>query len=161
VVAEPGTRLVERAGGIRVPGRIEWRPRLARNTSGGVRIITRQGSPWVSVPKLDKLPEPRNLGALRAEVQRRWGTIDLLDILKDTAFITDFNDCFASVASREVLDRATLSRRHPRRQPRGAARLQAPAPAEEHRRDPALRPGGEPDRVAKAGEDPQEKARYW
>ena len=84
---------------------------LARGTSGGVRIITRQGSPWVSVPKLDKLPEPKNLGALKAEVQRRWGTIDLLDILKDTAFITDFNDCFASVASREVLDRATLSRR--------------------------------------------------
>ena len=37
-------------------------------TSGGVRIITRQGSPWVSVPKLDKLPEPRNLAALKAEV---------------------------------------------------------------------------------------------
>jgi len=60
---------------------------LARGTSGGVRIITRQGSPWVSVPKLGKLPEPRNLGALKAEVERRWGTIDLLDILKDTAFI--------------------------------------------------------------------------
>ena len=84
---------------------------LARGTSGGVRIITRQGSPWVSVPKLDKLPEPKNLGALKAEVERRWGTIDLLDILKDTAFITDFTDSFASVASREVLDRATLNRR--------------------------------------------------
>ena len=84
---------------------------LAKGTSGGVRIITRQGSPWVSVPKLDKLPEPRNLGALKAEVERRWGTIDLLDILKDTAFITDFTDSFASVASREVLDRATLNRR--------------------------------------------------
>jgi TnpA family transposase len=84
---------------------------LAKGTAGGVRIITRQGSPWVSVPKLDKLPEPRNLGALKAEVQRRWGTIDLLDILKDSAFITDFTDCFASVASREVLDRETLNRR--------------------------------------------------
>ena len=84
---------------------------LARGTNGGVRIITRRGSPWVSVPKLDKLPEPRNLGALKAEVERRWGTIDLLDILKDTAFITGFTDSFASVASREVLDRATLNRR--------------------------------------------------
>ena len=84
---------------------------LARGTSGGVRIITRQGSPWVSVPKLDKLPAPRNLGALKAEVQRRWGTIDLLDILKDTAFITGFTDSFTSVASREVLDHATLNRR--------------------------------------------------
>jgi len=65
----------------------------------------------VSVPKLDKLPEPKNLGALKAEVERRWGTIDLLDILKDTAFITGFAGSFASVASREVLDRATLNRR--------------------------------------------------
>ena len=39
------------------------------------------------------------------------GTIDLLDILKDTAFITGFTDSFGSVASREVLDRATLNRR--------------------------------------------------
>jgi hypothetical protein len=46
---------------------------LARDTSGGVRIITRKGSPWVSVPKLGKLPEPRNLAMLKAEVQRRWG----------------------------------------------------------------------------------------
>lgn len=65
----------------------------------------------MSVPKLDKLPEPRNLGKLKAEVQRRWGTIDLLDILKDTAFITDFTDAFTSVATREVLDRQTLNRR--------------------------------------------------
>ncbi len=84
---------------------------LAKGTTGGVRIVIRQGRPWVSVPKLDKLPEPRNLGALKAEIERRWGTIDLLDILKDTAFITDFTNSFASVASREVLDRATLNRR--------------------------------------------------
>src|SRR5260370_20552397 len=84
---------------------------LAKGTSGGVRIITRQGSPWVSVPKLDKLPEPRNLGALKAEAERRWGTIDLLDILKDTAFITGFTGSFASVARPEVLDPAPLNPR--------------------------------------------------
>jgi TnpA family transposase len=84
---------------------------LTGGTTGGVRIITRHGSPWVSVPKLDKLPEPKNLEALKAEVERRWGTIDLLDILKDTAFITDFTDCFTSVASREILGRGTLNRR--------------------------------------------------
>jgi hypothetical protein len=61
---------------------------LAKDTAGGVRVITRKGQPWVSVPKLEKLPEPKNLAALKAEVQRRWGTIDLLDILKDTAFLT-------------------------------------------------------------------------
>ncbi|HEY5356903.1 MAG TPA: Tn3 family transposase [Streptosporangiaceae bacterium] len=84
---------------------------LGTGAAGGVRIISRKGQPWVSVPKLDKLPEPKNLTALKAEVERRWGTIDLLDILKDTAFLTGFTDELASVASREVLDKATLRRR--------------------------------------------------
>ena len=84
---------------------------LAQGTSGGVRIITRKGKPWVSVPKLDKLPEPVNLAALKAEVARRWGTIDLLDILKDTAFLTDFTDAFVSVATREALPKPVLHRR--------------------------------------------------
>jgi hypothetical protein len=70
---------------------------MTNGTAGGVRIITRHGQPWISVPKLDKLPEPANLGVLKAEVARRWGTLDLLDILKDTAFLTDFTDEFASV----------------------------------------------------------------
>lgn len=84
---------------------------LDTGTNGGVRIVTRKGQPWISVPKLEKLPEPKNLDALKAEVARRWGTIDLLDVLKDTAFLTDFTDQFASVATREVLDRTTLHRR--------------------------------------------------
>jgi TnpA family transposase len=84
---------------------------LTQGTTGGVRIITRNGQPWISVPRLEKLPEPQNLTALKAEVARRWGTIDLLDILKDCAFLTDFTDQFTSVASREVLDKATLHRR--------------------------------------------------
>jgi hypothetical protein len=33
---------------------------------------------WISVPSMDKVPEPPSLDALKAEVQRRWGTIDLL-----------------------------------------------------------------------------------
>ncbi|MEV0704589.1 hypothetical protein AB0I53_42650 [Saccharopolyspora sp. NPDC050389] len=70
--------------------------------------MTRNGQPWISVPKLEKLPEPRNLVALKAEVQRRWGTIDLLDILKDADFLTDFTDEFTSVATREALPRAVL-----------------------------------------------------
>jgi len=52
-------------------------------------------------PKLDKLPEPRNLGALKAEVERRWGTIEPARHPETTAFITGFTDSFASVASRE------------------------------------------------------------
>jgi TnpA family transposase len=84
---------------------------MANGTTGGVRVVTRAGKPWISVPKLEKLPEPRNLAALKAEVARRWGTIDLLDILKDSDFLTDFTDEFVSVATREALPRSVLRRR--------------------------------------------------
>lgn len=84
---------------------------MAKGTTGGVRIVTRKGQPWISVPKLEPLPEPQNLGALKGEVQRRWGTIDLLDILKDTALLTGFCEEFVSVATREAIPKATLHRR--------------------------------------------------
>jgi TnpA family transposase len=84
---------------------------LVDGTAGGVRIKTRNGEPWISVPKLTALPEPQHLQAVKDEVQRRWGTLDLLDVLKDADFLADFTPEFTSVASREVLDRTTLQRR--------------------------------------------------
>jgi len=32
---------------------------------------------------MEKLPEPTGLEPLKSEVVRRWGTIDLLDMLKE------------------------------------------------------------------------------
>ena len=84
---------------------------LADGSAGGVRITSRCGEPWITVPPADKQPEPPTLQALKDEVERRWGTIDLLDLLKDADFLTRFTDEFVSVASREVTDRATLRRR--------------------------------------------------
>ena len=84
---------------------------LRKGTTGGVKITARKGQPWITVPQLEKLPEPTNLAALKAEVRRRWGTIDLLDILKNTDFLTDFTDQFVSVATRENLPRDVLRRR--------------------------------------------------
>ena len=84
---------------------------LVAGTTGGVKITSRRGDAWIGVPKLDKLPEPENLDAIKNEVIRRWGTLDLLDVLKDADFLTEFTGEFASVASRESLDRDTLRRR--------------------------------------------------
>jgi Tn3 transposase DDE domain-containing protein len=84
---------------------------LADGSAGGVRITTRRGEPWISVPKLDKLPEPANLEAVKAEVERRWGTLDLLDVLKDADHLAGFTGEFTSVASREVMAKETLRRR--------------------------------------------------
>jgi len=81
------------------------------DSSAGVTITTRRGEPWITVPRLDALPEPANLGKLKNEVIRRWGTLDLLDVLKDSDYLAEFTSEFTSVASREVIDRNTLRRR--------------------------------------------------
>jgi hypothetical protein len=59
---------------------------IEKNRSGGVKLKTVRGEPRWHVPELGKLPVPANLQALHAEVARRWGTIDLLDFLKETDY---------------------------------------------------------------------------
>ena len=56
-------------------------------------------------------PDPPNLGALKAEVGRRWPTTGLLDVLKEADLRAGFTDLFVTSASREILDRDTLRRR--------------------------------------------------
>ncbi len=84
---------------------------LVAGTAGGVRIITRRGEPWITVPKQPKLPEPEHLAAVKDEVARRWGTLDLLDVLKDADFLADFTAEFTSVATQERIGRDALRRR--------------------------------------------------
>jgi TnpA family transposase len=84
---------------------------LADGSAGGVKVTTRRGEPWITVPKLDKLDEPTGLEALKEEVVRRWGVLDLLDVLKNADFATGFTDEFSSVAAYERIDRDTLQRR--------------------------------------------------
>jgi TnpA family transposase len=84
---------------------------LRDGTTGGVRITTRRGEPWITVPPAAKQPEPATLAALKEEVIRRWGVLDLLNLFKDADYVTNFTDEFTSVASREVTDRETTRRR--------------------------------------------------
>jgi hypothetical protein len=84
---------------------------LAAGTTGGVRLTTRRGEPWISVPKLERRDEPPNLARLKQAVLQRWGTLDLLDLLKEADLRTGFTEEFTSVASREVIARPTLRRR--------------------------------------------------
>ena len=59
---------------------------------------------WASSP-------PDNLKALHAEVQARWGVIDLLDFLKESDFVTGFTDSFTTVATRENTPREVIRKR--------------------------------------------------
>jgi TnpA family transposase len=84
---------------------------LRTDTAGGVRVTSRGGQVWIRVPRQPKQVEPANLEALKAEVARRWGVVDLLDILKEVDWLTGFHQEFTSVATREIVERATLRKR--------------------------------------------------
>jgi hypothetical protein len=84
---------------------------LRTGTAGGVQVTTRNGQVWTRVPRQPRQPEPVTLDALKAEVARRWGVVDLLDILKEADWLTGFHAEFTSAAAREHIDRATLRKR--------------------------------------------------
>jgi len=84
---------------------------LRQNTAGGVRITTRKGDVWIRVPKLGKQPDPATLAAVKREIIRRWGVVDLLDVLKETDYLTGFTDELTTVATRENLARERVRRR--------------------------------------------------
>jgi Tn3 transposase DDE domain/Resolvase, N terminal domain len=50
--------------------------------------ITDRPTGAITLSKYDAAPEPRNLRRIKAEVQRRWGTVALIDILKETVLRT-------------------------------------------------------------------------
>ncbi|MFH8628023.1 Tn3 family transposase [Streptomyces vietnamensis] len=84
---------------------------LADGSAGGVKVTIRKGDPWITVPKLEPPAEPTGLAALKDEVVRRWGVLDLLDVLKNADFFTGFTEEFSSVAAYERIERDVLQRR--------------------------------------------------
>jgi TnpA family transposase len=84
---------------------------IATNDTGGISIGVRAGRPWITVPKLAKQTEPANLERIKASVQARWGTVDLLDFLAETDHHVGLIDCFPSIATRETMPTDTLRAR--------------------------------------------------
>ncbi len=58
--------------------------------------ITDRASGAITLSKFEAAPEPRNLRRIKAEVQRRWGTVALIDILKEAVLRTG---CLADVSA--------------------------------------------------------------
>lgn len=75
-----------------------------------VRISNSKGGS-ISVSPFEAQAEPNNLSALKTELAKRWPMVNLLDILKETDFYTDFTEHFKSAAVRENMDRETIRRR--------------------------------------------------
>lgn len=82
---------------------------LPRNVH--VRLDPRRAKKPIIVSKLEALPEPLNLAALKSEVGRRWPMTSLLDILKEADLRIGFTDAFATAAAREIVDRSDVQRR--------------------------------------------------
>ncbi len=45
---------------------------LADGSAGGVKVTTRKGEPWITVPKLEPLTEPTGLQALKDEIESQY-----------------------------------------------------------------------------------------
>lgn len=84
---------------------------IRTGNAAGARIGTKHGKPWIFVPPLQKLPNTPNLPALHAEIERRYGMIDMLDVLKEVDQLSGFTRKLISVASREITDADTARRR--------------------------------------------------
>jgi len=73
--------------------------------------ITKRGGGWIKVSPLERLPDPPNLDAVKAELARRWPMTSLLDMLKEADLRVGFTDVFEGSGVREVLPRDVLQRR--------------------------------------------------
>lgn len=51
------------------------------------------------------------MAQIKGEIKNRWSDINLLDLLKETDFHTEFTKHFKTTADREILDRKIIQRR--------------------------------------------------
>jgi hypothetical protein len=65
----------------------------------------------IKLTPLEALPERRNLRRLKAAIVRRWGTVPLIDMLKEAVLRTGCLRAFSSVGAREAIDRDSLEQR--------------------------------------------------
>ena len=102
------TGLHRRAAGGDGGGAAAARPRDAAQPGRAARPAP--AAPIVVSP-LEPQPEPSGLGALKAELGRRWPMTGLLDVFKEADLRIGFTEAFATAASREATDRDEVRRR--------------------------------------------------
>ena len=73
--------------------------------------ITDRRSGAITLTPVEAQIEPRNLRRLKAEVLRRWGTVPLVDMLKEAVLRTGCLDTVSSVAGRSSLSAEVLAER--------------------------------------------------
>jgi TnpA family transposase len=76
-----------------------------------VTIGARQRGGAIKFTEPEPQPEPKNLRKLKKAIQKKWGTIPLIDILKEAALRTPMLKALAPVGTREAVDEAKLLER--------------------------------------------------
>ena len=97
------------------PLREEMRAELAAleaalPAAGWLQIAARPAGA-IKLTPLEAAPEPRNLRRLKGEVLRRWGTVPLIDMLKEAVLRTGCLAAVTSVAGRGAIPEADLAER--------------------------------------------------
>lgn len=80
-------------------------------TNKYVQLVVKDDKPWIKLSPLEKQPEPQNLEKLKEAILKKWGVIDLLDILKEVDLREGITECFNTAGNREILDRETIRKR--------------------------------------------------
>jgi hypothetical protein len=65
----------------------------------------------IKLTPLEAAPEPKNLRALKTEIRTRWGTVPLIDMLKEAVLRTGCLDQVTGTAGRGDLSREVLAER--------------------------------------------------
>ncbi|SHJ26636.1 Transposase and inactivated derivatives, TnpA family [Tessaracoccus bendigoensis DSM 12906] len=73
--------------------------------------ITDRASGAITLTRYEAAPEPRNLRRIKGEVRRRWGTVALIDILKETVLRTGCLNQISAVAGGGTLPVEVLAER--------------------------------------------------
>jgi len=73
--------------------------------------VTDRASGAIMLSRYEAAPEPRNLRRIKAEVQRRWGTVPLIDILKEAVLRTGCLNEVSAVAGSGMLPVEVLAER--------------------------------------------------
>jgi hypothetical protein len=78
---------------------------------GWVEFRDRGKQGAIKLTPLDAAPEPKNLRALKTEIRSRWGTVPLIDMLKEAVLRTGCLDQVTGTAGRGDLSREVLAER--------------------------------------------------
>src|ERR1700730_14002694 len=70
-----------------------------------------KGGGWITLPPLDKQPDPPTLKAFKAELNATWPMTSLLDMVKETDLRLGFTDVLKSPTAYETLERSVLQPR--------------------------------------------------